>query len=65
MNPLEKVKALKAKIEEEESLKRQLNNTDYKIIKSYEYHLAGLELPYDIEELHAEREAIREQIRQR
>jgi hypothetical protein len=29
-------------------------------IKSYEYYLAGLETPYDIETLRAERKAIRE-----
>jgi hypothetical protein len=41
----------------------KLTESDYKIIKCYEYSLAGLELPYDIEALHAEREAIREEIR--
>lgn len=65
MNPLAKIETLKAKIKEREDLKRQLDSTDYKIIKAYEYQLAGLETPYDIAELHAEREAIREQIRQR
>lgn len=44
------------------SLKAQLAETDYKIIKCYEYQLAGLELPYDIQTLHAERQAIRDQI---
>ena len=29
-------------------IQKQLNSTDYKIIKSYEYNLAGLELPYNI-----------------
>lgn len=65
MNPLAKIEALKVKIKEREDLKRQLDSSDYKIIKSHEYYLAGLETPYDIAELHAEREAIREQIRQR
>lgn len=41
----------------------KLTESDYKIIKCYEYSLVGLELPYDIEALHAEREAIREEIR--
>lgn len=63
MNPLERIEALKANIKEREDLKRQLNNTDYKIIKAYEYQMAGLEPPYDIETLHAEREKIREEIR--
>jgi hypothetical protein len=45
-------------------LKEELASTDYKVIKCYEYSLAGLELPYDITLLHEEREAIREQIRE-
>lgn len=44
--------------------RRRLASTDYKIIKSHEYYLAGLDLPYDIAELHAEREAIRQEIRE-
>lgn len=46
------------------SLKARVASTDYQIIKCYEYSLAGLELPYDIQTLHSEREAIREQIRE-
>jgi hypothetical protein len=45
-------------------LQAQIAATDYQIIKCYEYSLAGLELPYDIQELHNSREAIREQIRE-
>ena len=45
------------------SLEKQLADTDYKVIKCYEYSLVGLDLPYDIEALHAEREEVREQIR--
>ncbi len=41
----------------------ELTASDYKIIKCYEYSLAGLELPYDVNALHSEREAIREKIR--
>lgn len=41
----------------------QLAETDYQIIKCYEYSMVGLELPYDIEELHATREYLREEIR--
>ena len=43
-------------------LKSQLAETDYKIIKCYEYNLAGLELPYDIEILHTERQNLRDEI---
>jgi hypothetical protein len=45
-----------------DELKAQLTATDYKIIKCSEYQLLGLEMPYDIAELHAERQAIRDEI---
>ena len=48
-----------AKIKE---LQSELNESDYKIIKCNEYELAGLELPYDIEELHKHRQALRDEI---
>lgn len=41
----------------------KLAESDYKIIKCYEYSLAGLDLPYDVIELHNERELIRKEIR--
>ena len=40
----------------------KLTQTDYKVIKCYEYSLVGLELPYDIEELHTERQTLRDKI---
>lgn len=43
-------------------LKSQLDGTDYKIIKCSECSLAGVELPYDIAELHAQRQALRDAI---
>ncbi|MBQ1997380.1 MAG: hypothetical protein II238_02955 [Alphaproteobacteria bacterium] len=43
-------------------LKAQLDSTDYKIIKCSEYSLAGIELPYDIAALHAERQVLRDKI---
>lgn len=43
-------------------LKAQLSATDYKIIKCSECQLLGIELPYDIAELHAERQKIRDEI---
>lgn len=48
-----------AKIKE---LQSELNESDYKIIKCNEYKLAGLELPYNIEELHKQRQALRDEI---
>lgn len=44
------------------ALKAGLDATDDKIIKCSEYQLARLELPYDVAALHAERQAIRDQI---
>ena len=62
------IKAVPAPSEEEikqqriAELKSQLNGTDYKIIKCSECQLAGEELPYDIVALHAERQALRDEI---
>lgn len=44
------------------NLKEMLTASDYQIIKCYEYALNNLELPYDVVELHAERQALRDQI---
>ena len=35
---------------------------DYKIIKCFECHALGLKLPYDIKELHEERQQLRDSI---
>lgn len=43
-------------------LKNELNATDYKIIKCSECSLAGEPLPYDIQELHAQRQELRNKI---
>ena len=43
-------------------LKKQLSDTDYKVIKCAECQLLGEEMPYDVAELHAERQAIRDEI---
>ena len=43
-------------------LKKQLSATDYKVIKCSECQLLGEEMPYDIAALHAERQAIRDEI---
>ena len=45
-------------------LKMKLSADDYKIIKCAEYAAAGVELPYNIAELHASREVIRAEINQ-
>ena len=44
------------------ALKKELESTDYKIIKCSEYQLASLEPPYDISELHSTRQALRDRI---
>jgi hypothetical protein len=57
---LEQAKAeAQAQIDE---LKVQLASSDYKVIKCMEAQLAGEEMPYDIEAIHAERQAIRDKI---
>lgn len=43
-------------------LRRSLSATDYKVIKCMEAYLCGEELPYNIVELHTERNAQRLQI---
>ena len=43
-------------------LKNRIAASDYKIIKTYEYALLGEQTEYDIEEVHAERQALRDQI---
>lgn len=58
-----KMRELVANMKAKKAYENKLTASDYKIIKCYEYSLAGLELPYNIKELHAEREAIREEIR--
>lgn len=45
-------------------LKEKLAETDYRIIKCYEYQLSELVLPYDIQELHTERQTMRDRINQ-
>lgn len=45
-----------------ERLKRKLAESDYKVIKCYEYSLAGLPEPYSIENIHTERQQIRDEI---
>lgn len=43
-------------------LKEQLAATDYQVIKVAEYAAAGLPAPYDIAQLHAERQGLRDAI---
>jgi hypothetical protein len=45
-------------------LRSELAATDYRIVKSYEYALAGQQPPYDITIIHNEREAVRDRIRE-
>lgn len=47
---------------EVEKLKKELEDTDYKITKCAEYFFCGLELPYDIQALHKEKQALRDRI---
>lgn len=44
------------------ALKEQLAATDYKIIKCMEASLIGEQLPYDLEVVHTQRQAIRDEV---
>lgn len=48
--------------EEIEKLKKKLTETDYQVIKCYEASLIGGEVPYDVQEMHKERQEIRDEI---
>ena len=52
----------RTKAEEITRLKQELANTDYQIIKCSECQLLGQPMPYDVAELHAQRQAIRYEI---
>ena len=50
------------KSEEIERLKSELQEGDYKVIKCAEALTIGAEMPYDVESLHKERQALRDKI---
>lgn len=45
-----------------ESLKSELQASDYKVIKCAEAMVVGAEMPYDVASLHNERQALRDKI---
>lgn len=57
-NSPEKIEAEIARLQE------RLAATDYQIIKSYEYALAGEQPPYDIAAVHVQRQQFRDQIKE-
>lgn len=52
------------KLAEIEKLKAELSESDYKVIKCYEANVMGLELPYNIADLHIEKQMLRDRINQ-
>lgn len=54
--------AAQAKQREADALKEELAATDYKVIKCSEAQLSGQPMPYDVAELHAERQRLRDRI---
>ena len=60
--PSESELAAQARAAEVENLKMQLAESDYKVIKIAECVACGLPMPYDAEQLHSERQAIRDRI---
>lgn len=45
-----------------DNIKKQFSDTDYQVIKCAEYSQTGLEVPYDVDELHKARQALRDKI---
>ena len=62
MTNSEKQELLNKLYTEKLGLKGQISDSDYKVIKCAECKAAELPLPYDIDTLHAERQAIRDKI---
>jgi hypothetical protein len=60
--PLDLINEKNIKIRKVKELKDNLNNSDYKIIKCYEAFMRQLPLPYNLEELSAQRDAWRAEI---
>lgn len=60
--PSEEELAAQARAAEVENLKMQLADSDYKVIKIAECVACNLPMPYDAEELHSERQALRDRI---
>lgn len=60
--PSEEELARMQRLAEVENLKMQLAESDYKVIKIAECVACGLPMPYDAEQLHSERQAIRDRI---
>lgn len=52
------------KLADIEQLKAQLASTDYKVVKLAECLAIGSEMPYNAQELHQQRQAIRDRINQ-
>lgn len=55
---------IKTTAEQIADLKARLTATDYKVIKCGECQLLGIDMPYDVAELHTQRQIIRDQINQ-
>ena len=62
MNRTELEEQLNALYTENANLEAQLSSGDYKVIKNSEAERAGEELPYDPQEHHSERQAMRDAI---
>lgn len=59
MEERERIANIKNEISE---LKAKLDASDYKVIKCFECSMVGEEMPYDVQEIHAERQTIRDRI---
>lgn len=60
-----KIREIEKQIENDNLLvqyHQELNNTDFIIIKSIEYQLNGLDIPYDLKSVHKQRQELRDKI---
>lgn len=62
VNVMEVRKEIAEKEQEIRNLEAALSNSDYKVIKCMEYQMLEMEMPYDVNELNENRQAIRDQI---
>lgn len=62
VNVMEVREEITKKEQEIRNMEATLSNSDYKVIKCMEHQMLNMELPYDVNELNENRQAIRDQI---
>lgn len=62
VNVMEVREEIAKKEQEIRNMEATLSNSDYKVIKCMEHQMLEKEMPYDVNELNEQRQAIRDQI---